>query len=187
MAENEFVNQVYYGDTKIIDLSGSTVTPEKLGLGLKAYNAAGAPIEGTSQLTITKFARGTFTSPGTTIDKISITSIGFKPKIFMLYNNGAVLSGNTSSPYNLVGAISIYGDDYVALDSEQFESHVTYFILKSSSSSQPAQGGHSSGNAFIPIEGGVKGVAHNSAHEPTDNTASVRMASSINYEWFAWA
>lgn len=180
MAENQYVNKVVYGtkedgsENVLINLADDTIIAEKLGLGLKAHNAAGAPIEGTSRLTITKYATGTFTSPGTTIDKIKITSIGFKPKIFMIYNDNAILSGNTSPPYNLVGAASIYGDDYTYLNT--YESHVTYFVLKSNSGSQPAQGGHSSGNFFSPIEGGVQG-----------NGTNVKMASSVTYVWFAWA
>lgn len=182
MAENQFVNKVVYGtkedgsENVLINLSDDTVIAEKLGLGLKAHNATGAPIEGTSQLTITKYATGTFASPGTTIGKITITSIGFKPKVFMMYNGGAILSGNTSAPYNLIGAVSIYGDDYVPLDGYKYESHVTYFVLKNSSSSQPAQGGHSSGNFFAPIEDGMQG-----------NGTNVRMASGNSYIWFAWA
>ena len=106
----------------------------------------------------------------------------------MIYNNNSILSGNTSSPYNLVGAFSIYDDDYVALDSYKFESHVTYFVLKSTNTSQPAQGGHSSGNSFIPIEGGVKGTVYDAdTKEPKEGTSTVRMASSVVYTWFAWA
>lgn len=44
------VNKVIYGDNTLIDLSGSTVTPETLAEGETAYNAAGELITGTGSL-----------------------------------------------------------------------------------------------------------------------------------------
>ena len=42
------VNKVIYGNRVIIDISGSTVTPETLGEGVIAFNAKGEMIEGTA-------------------------------------------------------------------------------------------------------------------------------------------
>lgn len=44
------VNKVIYGNRVIIDISGSTVTPETLGAGVIAFNAKGEMIVGTARL-----------------------------------------------------------------------------------------------------------------------------------------
>lgn len=44
------VNKVIYGNRVIIDISGSTVTPETLGEGVIAFNAKGERIVGTARI-----------------------------------------------------------------------------------------------------------------------------------------
>lgn len=44
------VNKVIYGNRVIIDISGSTVTPETLAMGVIAYNARGERIVGTAKI-----------------------------------------------------------------------------------------------------------------------------------------
>ena len=41
------VNKVVYGDTTLIDLTGDTVTADKLLLGYTAHDKSGQPIQGT--------------------------------------------------------------------------------------------------------------------------------------------
>ena len=55
------VNKVIYGNRVIIDISGSTVTPETLGAGVIAFNAKGERIVGTAKIapaTYTAFIDG---------------------------------------------------------------------------------------------------------------------------------
>lgn len=44
------VNKVIYGNRVIIDISGSTVTPETLAAGVIAFNARGERIVGTAKI-----------------------------------------------------------------------------------------------------------------------------------------
>ena len=44
------VNKVIYGNRVIIDISGSTVTPETLAEGVIAFNAKGERIVGTARI-----------------------------------------------------------------------------------------------------------------------------------------
>lgn len=41
------INKVEFANETLIDISDSTVTPETLEVGQKAYSADGSPIEGT--------------------------------------------------------------------------------------------------------------------------------------------
>ena len=47
MANNQYVNKVEYGGSTLIDLTGDTVTADKILAGYTAHNAAGASITGT--------------------------------------------------------------------------------------------------------------------------------------------
>lgn len=47
MANNPYVNKVEYGNEVLIDISGDTVTADKIVSGYTAHNKAGAPITGT--------------------------------------------------------------------------------------------------------------------------------------------
>ena len=51
MADNPYVNKVQYGNQVLIDITDSTVEPNALLAGYKAYGADGAPVTGTLQLT----------------------------------------------------------------------------------------------------------------------------------------
>lgn len=44
------INKVIYGGNVLIDLTGDTITPDKLASGIKAHDASGAAITGTSTL-----------------------------------------------------------------------------------------------------------------------------------------
>lgn len=50
MAENQYVNKVVYGEDVLIDLTGDTVSADKLASGLTAHDKTGAKITGTSTL-----------------------------------------------------------------------------------------------------------------------------------------
>lgn len=53
------VNKVVYDGQTIIDISGSTVTPETLGEGIIAFNAKGEKIVGTAIIPNTTAVLGT--------------------------------------------------------------------------------------------------------------------------------
>ena len=42
------INKVIYGGNVLIDLTGDTITPDKLADGVKAHDASGAQITGTN-------------------------------------------------------------------------------------------------------------------------------------------
>ena len=48
MANNENINKVVFGDQVLIDLTTDTITPSDLASGVKAHDASGAVITGTS-------------------------------------------------------------------------------------------------------------------------------------------
>lgn len=45
---NQYINKVVYGGNTLIDLTGDTITPDKLAYGYKAHDKSGAPITGTN-------------------------------------------------------------------------------------------------------------------------------------------
>lgn len=45
---NEYVNKVVYGGNTLIDLTGDTITADKLASGITAHDKSGAPITGTN-------------------------------------------------------------------------------------------------------------------------------------------
>lgn len=118
---------------------------------------------------ITQSATGTFTGSGQTLENISIPTIGFKPKIFLMQNSEAVWTGSDASPYSLVGTVMLRDDNYEELE------HRTSFVLKGNSSNGWGRGGQSSTNFFYPVENGVQGVGSN-----------VKASNGIKYNWWAW-
>lgn len=48
MATNKYNNKIVYGGEVLIDLTGDTVTPDKLASGITAHDKSGAPITGTN-------------------------------------------------------------------------------------------------------------------------------------------
>lgn len=47
MADEKYINKVIFGGKTLIDLTGDTITPEKVLSGYKAHDKSGAPITGT--------------------------------------------------------------------------------------------------------------------------------------------
>lgn len=48
MAENRYINKVILGNETKLDLTGDTVSPDKLAAGITAHDKTGAPIVGTN-------------------------------------------------------------------------------------------------------------------------------------------
>lgn len=46
MAEGKYINKVIYGGKTLIDLTGDTISPDKLLAGITAHDKSGAPITG---------------------------------------------------------------------------------------------------------------------------------------------
>lgn len=56
------VNKVIYKGRTLVDLTGDTVTADKLDKGVTAHNAAGNPITGTREAVIPDFTKITYTN-----------------------------------------------------------------------------------------------------------------------------
>lgn len=125
-----------------------------------------------SLISVTQYASGTYKGSVKTINNVVIDSIGFKPIVFLLRNNGSIQSDSSASPFFLLGAAFIYKPDGTTY------ANYTQFILKSQriSDGYYAQGGKSDGNIFVPTDTGVKG---------SSGSTGVKMADA-NYDWFAW-
>lgn len=125
-----------------------------------------------SLISVTRFASGTYKGSVKTINNVVIDSIGFKPIVFLLRNDGSIHSDSSDSPYFLLGAAFVYKPDGT------YYANYTQFILKSQRISDGfyAQGGKSDGNIFVPTDTGVKG---------SSGSTAVKMADA-NYYWFAW-
>lgn len=52
MADNQYVSKVVFGSQTLIDLTGDTVTADKLLKGITAHGKDGAPVEGTCEFDV---------------------------------------------------------------------------------------------------------------------------------------
>lgn len=125
-----------------------------------------------SLISVTRFASGTYKGSVKTINNVVIDSIGFKPIVFLLRNDGSIQSNSSAAPFSLMGAAFVYKPDGTSY------ANYTQFVLKSQRFSEGfyAQGGESEGNIFIPTDTGIKG---------SSGSTGVKMTDAI-YAWFAW-
>ena len=92
------VNKVVYGGNTLIDLSGSTVTPETLAEGETAYNAAGERITGTGSLGAVRY---------------DVTQeLTDEQKAQARTNIGAETSGTAASLINRTTAVNVANTNY---------------------------------------------------------------------------
>ena len=66
------INKVVYGGNTLIDLSGDSVTEDKLVRGATAHNAAGEKITGTAGITSSDDGKGNVTITMTGVSGISV-------------------------------------------------------------------------------------------------------------------
>ena len=106
------VNKVIYGGKTLIDLSGVTVTPETLGAGITAYNAAGELIVGTGQILVRhtwkKYASVSVYSQGSESSSMSygVTSSIYGSKTATFNANGGTWTLGSKSTYSLASLYS---------------------------------------------------------------------------------
>lgn len=70
------VNKVTYGGETLIDLTGDTVTADKLAQGITAHDASGAEIIGTLVASATKIKTGTFSISSNYLERSYTVSHG---------------------------------------------------------------------------------------------------------------
>ena len=92
------VNKVVYGGNTLIDLSGSTVTPETLLEGETAYNAAGELITGTGSLGTVRYD--------------TTQELTDEQKAQARTNIGAEASGTAASLMNRTNAVNVADTNY---------------------------------------------------------------------------
>lgn len=84
------VNKVTYGGETLIDLTGDTVTADKLVQGITAHDASGAEIIGTLVQKASKLMSGTVTPTGTTTRSITVNhGLGVTPNFALLVQSVA--------------------------------------------------------------------------------------------------
>lgn len=140
-----------------------------------------------TQICATKFASGTFSvTEDTQPSLVTIDTIGFKPKVFIMRTQTGFSTGpnttNENSRYYINCSWYVVDSDYEQFltkpdgNTETYTRHVTGFYSKSS-------GGYNLSsnyvnNSFIPTETGVKG---NGATETT-----TYFKGNIVFFWYAW-
>lgn len=95
---NEYVNKVIYGGNTLIDLTGDTVTADKILKNYKAHAASGAPITGTC------------TYDADTSDATATVAEILSGKTS--YKNGAKLTGTMPNRGSVTGTISTVNGTY---------------------------------------------------------------------------
>ena len=95
---NEYVNKVVYGGNTLIDLTGDTVTADKIQQGYKAHDRSGAPIVGTN------------TNDADTSDATAVAAEILAPKT--AYANGAKLTGTMPNNGGATGVITTKAQQY---------------------------------------------------------------------------
>ena len=98
MANNEYINKVIYGGDTLIDLTGDTVTADKILSGYTAHDASGATITGNC-------AFDANTSDATAAVAEVLTSKTF-------YKNGSKLTGTMPNRGAVTGTISTVAGTY---------------------------------------------------------------------------
>lgn len=96
---NEYVNKVIYGGNTLIDLTGDTVTADKILSGFKAHAASGAPITGTC------------TYDADTSDATATVAEILNGKT--AYKNGSKLTGTMPNRGAVTGTISTVDGTYI--------------------------------------------------------------------------
>lgn len=103
------VNKVTYGGETLIDLTGDTVTADKLAQGITAHDASGAEIIGTLVASATKIETGTFSVSNTTTYEYTLThGLGVIPTfVFAIKTSNrrdselaAIITGIANSAWN---------------------------------------------------------------------------------------
>ena len=98
MASNEYINKVIYGGNTLIDLTGDTVTADKILLGYTAHAASGEPITGTCEY------------DADTSDATAAVAEVLATKTF--YKNGSKLTGTMPNRGAVTGTISTKAGTY---------------------------------------------------------------------------
>ena len=98
MASNEYINKVIYGGNTLIDLTGDTVTADKILSGYTAHAASGAPITGTCEY------------DADTSDATAAVAEVLATKTF--YKNGSKLTGTMPNRGAVTGTISTKAGTY---------------------------------------------------------------------------
>lgn len=96
MADNQYVSKVVYGGETLIDLTGDTITAEKLLTGFTAHDKSGAPIEGNCAFDVDS------TDATATVDEILIGKTA--------YARGALLTGTMANNEGIDETISSKDD-----------------------------------------------------------------------------
>lgn len=95
---NQYKNKVIYNGTVLIDISGDTVTADKLAYGISAHDKSGAPITGTSTL------------DADTSDATAVASEILLNKT--AYVNGNKVTGTMPNNGSVTGSISTKAQQY---------------------------------------------------------------------------
>ena len=98
MASNEYINKVIYGGNTLIDLTGDTVTADKILSGYTAHAASGEPITGTCEY------------DADTSDATATIAEVLDTKTF--YKNGSKLTGTMPNRGAVTGTISTKAGTY---------------------------------------------------------------------------
>ena len=98
MASNEYINKVIYGGNTLIDLTGDTVTADKILSGYTAHAASGEPITGTCEY------------DADTSDATAAVAEVLTTKTF--YKNGSKLTGTMPNRGAVTGTISTKAGTY---------------------------------------------------------------------------
>lgn len=152
------VNKVMYGSRTVIDISGDTVTPDKLLSGVIGHNASGERIIGTYESSGSSggknVAQGTITGDGT--NAVTIDTGLNSVSIFALFcHSTSSVSGMTSALY-INGAVTGACVNY-----SQYFKTVGYNV------------------GTFTIEGGKI------TYTPKENTAVTGLMENMEYTWIA--
>ena len=149
------VNKVTYGGETLIDLTGDTVTADKLAEGITAHDASGAEIIGTLVASAQKVAVGTMTKSSYT-GTISIThGLGVTPNLAVIYGAGSGINDTIVCAKNKSGSNYVL---YHASDTTGYQTTANVTMNASKVSFAPTYGTNGSYTYFKGTYAYVIGV-----------------------------
>lgn len=148
----EVANKVYYGTTKIIDISDTTAVASDVASGKKFYLASGQAATGTASGSVNIDTK-TVTNSSNTATSLSFTSMKGTPKVFFLRTTTQISSSGNTTYYYIINmrynGTNTTGNCFRIGSTRRVEndtSHYSYSysgttLTISSSGSRTAQGG----------------------------------------------
>lgn len=168
---NQYVNKVIYGGNTLIDLTGDTVTADKLASGIKAHDKSGAQITGTN------------TYDADTSDATATASEILSTKT--AYVNGSKITGSMPNRGAVTGTISTKAQEYTV--PQGYHDGSGKVSISSTEQAKIIAENIRQGITILGVEGSMSGTEDVTAESPTvtPKTSAQTITPSTGYNYLA--